>query len=306
VFGRLRPGVNPRQAADELSAIAHGVQQTYPSSTAWVGRVEPLKARMTQKVRTSLWVMLAAVAFVLLIALVNVGNLLLARATARQNEIGIRIALGDSRARIIRQLVTESLSLAGAGGCFGVLLAAWAQTAFVSLGSMMHIPMAYQATLDARVLFFTLGISVVSGVLFGLTPALQGGSLNDSLRDSTRTNSSVAGLSARRVLVATEFSLALVLLVGSVLLVRSFLRLQEVNPGFNTDHILTAEITLPSALYRDDKTIIAFWDEFLRRTNGLPGVKSASLTISLPPDQLALTNPFTAEDRAITNRVRCL
>ena len=297
VFGRLKPVVNPRQAAEELSTIAHGVEQTYPSSTSWVGRVEPLKARMTQNVRTALWVMLTAVAFVLLIAVVNVGNLLLARATARQREIGIRVALGASRARIIRQLVTESLILAGAGGFSGVLLAAWAQTAFVSLGSMMRIPMAYQATLDARVLFFTLGISVVSGVLFGLAPALhaEGGSLNDSLRNTTRTSSSAAGQSARRVLVATEFSLAFVLLVGSVLLVRSFVRLQEVDPGFNSDHILTAEITLPSALYRDDKAIIAFWDEFLRRTNGLPGVKSVSLTISLPPDQLALTNPFTAE-----------
>jgi putative ABC transport system permease protein len=297
VFGRLKPGVDPRQAADELSTIAHGVEQTYPSSTAWVGRVEPLKARMTHNVRTALWVMLAAVAFVLLIALVNVANLLLARATARQKEIGIRVALGASRARIIRQLVTESLMLAGAGGFFGVLLAAWAERSFVSLGSLMRIPMAYQATLDARVLLFTLGISVVSGVLFGLAPALhaEGGSLNDSLRDSTRTSSSATGLSARRVLVATEFSLALVLLIGSVLLVRSFVRLQEVNPGFNSDNILTAEITLSSALYRDHKAIIAFWDEFLRRTNGLPGVKSVSLTISLPPDQLALTNPFTAE-----------
>jgi len=300
VFGRLKLGVNPRQAADELSAIAHGVEQTFPSSTAWEGRVEPLKARMTKNVRTALWVMLAAVAFVLLIALVNVGNLLLARASARQKEIGIRVALGASRARIIRQLVTESLLLAGTGGFFGVLLAAWAQTAFVTLGSIMHIPMAYQAALDARVLLFTIGISVASGVLFGLAPALhaESGSLNDSLRDSTRTNSSATGLSARRVLVAAEFSLALVLLVGSVLLIRSFVRLQEVNPGFKSDHILTAEITLPSALYRDDRAIIAFWDEFLRRTNGLPGIKSVSLTMSLPPDQLALTNPFTAEGQA--------
>ncbi len=300
VFGRLKPGVNPSQAADELSTIAQGVEQTYPTSTAWAGRVEPLKARMTQNVRTALWVLLAAVAFVLLIALVNVGNLLLARATARQKEIGIRVALGASRARIVRQLVVESLLLAGAGGFFGILLAAWAQTAFVSLGSMMRIPMAYQAAIDARVLLFTFGISVVSGVLFGLAPALhaQGGSLNDSLRDSTRTSSSAAGLSARRVLVATEFSLALVLLVGSVLLIRSFMHLQEVNPGFHTDHILTAQITLPSALYRDDKAVIAFWDEFLRRTNGLPGVKSVSLTLSLPPDQLALTNPFTAEGQS--------
>src|SRR5262249_40538671 len=162
-----------------------------------------------------------------LIALVNVANLLLARATARQKEIGIRVALGASRARIIRQLVTESLILAAAGGFFGVILAAWAQTAFVSLGSMMRIPIPYQPTLAARVRLCSLGISMVSGGLFGLAPALhaEGGSLNDSLRDSTRTSSSAAGLSARRVLVVTEFSLALVLLVGSVLLVRSFVRL---------------------------------------------------------------------------------
>jgi putative ABC transport system permease protein len=297
VFGRLKPVVTPVQAAAELSAIAHGVDRIYPSSTSWVGRIDPLKARLTQNVRTALWVMLAAVAFVLLIALVNVANLLLARATARQKEIGIRVALGASRARIMRQLVTESLILAGTGGIFGVLLAAWAQTAFASLGSMMRIPMAYQAKTDMRVLLFTLGISVVSGVLFGLAPALhaEGGSLHDVLRDATRATASSAGLGARRVLVATEFSLALVLVAGAALLVRSFVRLQEVNPGFNPDHILTAQITLPSALYRDEKAIIAFWDEFLRRANGLPGIQSVSLTISVPPDQLALTNPFTAE-----------
>ena len=297
VFGRLKPDVTPSQAAEELSAIARGVEQTYPSSTSWVGRVEPLKARMTRNVRTALWVMLAAVAFVLLIALVNVANLLLARATARQKEIGVRVALGASHARIIRQLVTESLILAGAGGVFGVLLAAWALTAFVSLGSTMRVPMAYQAAMDTRVLLFTLTISVISGVLFGLAPALhaEGSSLHDVLRDATRATASAAGLGARRVLVAIEFSLALVLVAGAALLVRSFVRLQEVNPGFNPDHILTAQITLPWALYRDEKSVVAFWDEFLRRANGLPGVRSVSLTLSLPPDQLALTNPFTAE-----------
>lgn len=297
VFGRLRPGVTPGQAGEELGAIARRVEQTYPTSTAWVGRVGPLKSQMTGRVRTALWVMLAAVAFVLLIALVNVANLLLARATARQKEIGIRVALGASRARIIRQLVTESLILVGAGAFCGVLLAAWAQTAFRSLGSMMRIPMAYQAAIDTRVLLFTVAISAISAAFFGLAPALHsgGGSLHDILRDATRATASAAGLTARRVLVATEFSLALVLVAGAALLVRSFVRLQEVNPGFNPGHILTAQVTLPSALYRDDKSIVAFWDEFLRRANGRPGMQSVSLTLSLPPDQLALTNPFTAE-----------
>ena len=297
VFGRLNPGVTPRQAAEEFNAIARSVDQVYPGSTSWIGRVEPLKPRMVGGVRTALSVILAAVALVLLIALVNVANLLLARATARQKEIGIRVALGASRARILRQLVTESLILAGAGGAAGVLLAALAQKTFAPLGSMMRIPMAYQATIDTRVLLFTLGVSVLSGVLFGLTPALHAssGSLHDILRDATRATASAAGLTARRILVATEFSLALVLVTSAALLVRSFVRLQEVNPGFNPEHVLTAQITLPWALYREEKAVAAFWDEFLRRTNSLPGVTSVSLTLSVPPDQLALTNPFTAE-----------
>jgi putative ABC transport system permease protein len=161
VFGRLKPGVTPRQAGEELGGIARRLEQTFPTSTAWVGRVDPLKARMTMRVRTALWVMLAAVAFVLLIALVNVANLLLARATARQKEIGIRVALGASRSRIIRQLVTESLLLAAAGAIGGLLLAAWALRLFQSLGSMMRIPMAYEASIDTRVLLFAVGVSVI-------------------------------------------------------------------------------------------------------------------------------------------------
>jgi putative ABC transport system permease protein len=297
VFGRLKPDVSPEQAAQELSAISQGVGQAYPGSSSWVGRVEPLKAVMTKRVRTALWVLLAAVAFVLLIALVNVANLLLVRATARQKEIGIRVALGASRARIIGQLVTESLLLAATGGIIGVLLTVWAQRAFVSLNSTIRIPLAYQAEIDSRVLLFTLGISVLSGVIFGLAPALHGAadSLHNVIRDAARSTASGVGLGMRRILIAVEFSLALVLVAGAALLIRSFVQLQQVDPGFNPDNILTAQITLPPGLYRDEKSIASFWDEFLRRANGLPGVQSVSLTLSVPPDQLALTNPFTAE-----------
>ena len=300
VFGRLRSDSTPQQAADELSSIAHGVESVYPTSTSWVGRVEPLKARMTQNVRTALWVMLAAVAFVLLLALVNVANLLLTRATAREKEIGVRIALGASRKRIIRQLITESLILACGGGVLGVALAVWAQHALAALGNTMRIPMSYQAAVDMRVLLFTLAISVISGVVFGLAPALHAERTSplDTLRDGTRGSAGARGLRTRRVLVAVEFALALVLVAGAALLVRSFVRLQDVDPGFNPDHILTARITLPSALYRDEKSVVAFWNEFLSRLDTQPGIASVSLTLSVPPDQLALTNPFTAEGQS--------
>lgn len=296
-FGRLKTGVTNQQAADELSAIAKRVEQQYPSSSSWVGRVQPLKDVLTGRVRPLLWMLLAAVTFVLLIAIANVANLLLARATAREKEIGIRLALGATRARIIRQLVTESVLLATIGGGLGVLLAVWAQQAFLAFQNVVRINLAYNIGVDSRVLLFTLVVSIVAGVLFGLAPALHGGRgpLHDILKDSVRTTASGHGNLLRRVLVAGEFALALVLVAGAALLIRSFVRLQQVDTGFRPDRIVTAQVTLPPALYRDNKAIAAFWDEFLRRARAVPGVESVSVTMSAPPDRLALTNPFTAE-----------
>jgi putative ABC transport system permease protein len=297
VFGRLKPGVSPQQAAEELTAIGKRVEQQYANSSSWVGRVEPLQSQMTAKVRNVLFVLLGAVAFVLLIAVANVGSLLLARATARRKEIAVRLALGATRGRILRQLVTESVLLAAIGGGLGVLLAAWSQRAFQAFQSTLQIPLAYEVAVDLRVLLFTAAVSMIAGVLFGVAPGLHrgGGSLCEVLKDAERGSAGAHGQSARRALVVAEFAIALVLVAGAALLIRSFVRLQEVNPGFSPDHIVTAQISLPPALYRDGKAIAAFWDEFLRRANRVPGVKSVSLTMSLPPHLLALTNPFTAE-----------
>ena len=295
-FGRLRPGVSPEQAAQELSLIATVVEQQYPTSSAWVGRVEPIKQRMTRSVRGALWIILAAVTFVLLIAIANVANLLLARATARRREIAVRLALGATRQRILLQLVTESVLLSSIGGGVGVVLAYWAQRAFLSAGNVARIPLAYQVEIDGRMLLFTLAVSVVAGVIFGLAPALRcTGPLAPALKEAERGSGDTSGQTVRRVLVAGEFAIALVLLVGAALLIRSFVRLYDVDPGFNVDHVVTAQVTLPSALYHDDKAIVRFWDEFLQRVNAVPGVQSASLNMALPPNLLALTNPFTVE-----------
>jgi putative ABC transport system permease protein len=295
-MGRLKPGATMQQAQDELTAVSRAVEQQFPNTPLKVGRVEPLREVLTRDVSGLLWVLLAAVGFVLLIGIVNVANLLLARATAREKEIGIRLALGATRARIVRQLMTESVLLASIGGGLGVLLAVWAQHAFLRLTSV-RIPLSYQVGLDRRVLLFTLAVSVLSGVLFGLAPAFhgRGGALHEALKDAARTTSSAAGQTTRRGLVASEFALALVLMAGAALMIRSFVRLQHVNPGFDTRNLLTAQITLPPALYRDEPAIAAFWDQLLRRINTLPGVESASLTLSLPPHLLVLTNPFTVE-----------
>jgi putative ABC transport system permease protein len=297
VFGRLKPGVSPQQAAEELSAISKSVEKQYPNSSPTIGRVESLQSRLTGRVRDVLYVLLGAVAFVLLIAVANVGSLLLARATARRKEIAVRLALGASRQRILRQLLTESVLLAVIGAGFGVLLAIWAQSNFREFQSTLKIPFAYEVGVDWRVLLFTAAVSIVAGVLFGIAPGLHrsGGSQYEVLKDAERGNAGGTGPSARRALVVAEFAIALVLVVGASLLIRSFVRLQDVNPGFSPDHLVTAQVALPSAQYRDDKAIVALWDELLRRANHLPGVKAASLTMALPPNVLRLTNPFTAE-----------
>lgn len=300
VFGRLRPGVSPQQAAEELTAISKTVGSKYPNSSPTVGRVESLQSRLTGNVRNVLYVLLGAVAFVLLIAVANVGSLLLARATARRKEIVVRIALGATRQRILRQLLTESVLLALIGAGFGVLLAMWAQSVFQEYQSTLRIPFGYEVGIDWRVLVFTASVSVVSGIVFGIAPGLHrdSGSQYEVLKDAERGSAGRSGQAARRSLVVAEFAIALVLVVGASLLIRSFVRLQEVDPGFSPDHLVTAQVALPAALYRDDKAIIAFWDEFLRRANRQPGVEAAALTMALPPNLVRLTNPFTTDGQS--------
>jgi len=295
-FGRLKAGVTPQQAEAELTTIANQVSQQFPGTQYAGGKLMPLKTVLVQDVRTALWVILAAVSFVLLIALVNVANLLLARATSREKEIGVRIALGASRLRIVRQLLTESVLLASLGGAFGLLIGYIGVRAFLAFAPG-GIPRLMEVGIDGRVLTFTCVVSLLAGILFGLAPALHSvrSCWNESLKEGTRSAGSSSGNKIRKVLVVSEFSLALVLMIGAGLLIRSFLRLRDVDPGFQQDHLVTAQISLPYAHYKEDVQVVSFWQQFLGRVQALPGVQAAGISMSLPPNLLQITNPFTVE-----------
>jgi putative ABC transport system permease protein len=295
-MGRLKPGVTAQQAEAELSAIVNGVTQQFPGDRYIGGKLLPLKDVLIGNVRTALLVILAAVAFVLLIALVNVANLLLARAIARQKEISLRLALGATRTRMIRQLLTESILLAAFGGALGLLLGYVGVRTFVALAPS-GIPRLGEVGMNGTVLAFTCVMSLGAGILFGMAPALHsvGGSLNESLKEGSATTGSRSGDRIRKVLVVSEFALALVLMIGAGLLIRSFLRLRDVDPGFRPDHLVTARVSLPVARYAQDPQVISFWQGLLERVQTLPGVQAAAITMSLPPNQLYISNPFTLE-----------
>jgi putative ABC transport system permease protein len=297
-FGRLKTGVTANQAQAELTAIASQVTQQFPASPYQVASIVPLKEFLVGNIRLPLLVLSRAVCFVLLIALVNVANLLLARATARQKEMAVRRALGAGRLRIARQILTESVLLATIGGAAGLLLAKWSVDTFVALGPS-YIPRLSEVGINVRVLLFTAALSVLAGIMFGLVPALGGfsSSLSETLKKGSRTSSTSTGQKTRGLLVISEFALALMLLVGAGLLLRSFLRLQQVNPGFNTGHILTMHISLPETRYAQESQLEQFWQQFLERVQQLPGVKAAGITMSLPPNLRWITNPFTLESQ---------
>jgi putative ABC transport system permease protein len=243
-----------------------------------------MREQIVGKVRSTLWILFGAVSFVLLIACVNVANMSLARAATRQQEIAIRAALGAGRPRIIRQLLTESFLLAVIGGGAGALLAYGVIRVF-SVSLISGLPRAEEVTVDGRVLLFTIAISIVTGAVFGLTPALRSSNpnLTETLKEGGRPSSgSRAGL--RNLLVISEIALSLVLLVGAGLLIKSFLRLQGVNAGFDPHNVLTAQVTLPNTQYADTARQNAFVRQTLDRLETLPGVKSVAATINLPLD----------------------
>ena len=285
VIARLKPNVSADQARAELQGIAKRLEQQYPdTNTGWTSFPVPLHQELTGNIRPALLVLLGAVAFLLLIACANVANLLLARASARQREIAVRSALGASRARIIRQLLTENVLLSLAGGAAGLLLAFWGTQALLAI-SPGNIPRLQSIGIDPQVLLFTIGISLATGVLFGLAPAVIVSklNLNDTLKEGGR--SSAEGAGGRRVrngLAIAEIALSLILLVGAGLLIRSFLRLQEVKPGFNPDNVLTAQLALPVAKYAENQQVVNFYDQLLERLSPQPGVKAASVTTALP------------------------
>jgi len=272
-LGRLKPGIRARQAEVELDQIAAQVTTQYPTSSDLFGVVMPMKDWMVSGFSTVLLVLLGAIGLLLLIAVVNVANLLLARATARQREVAVRMALGASRKRVVLQLLTESSVLSLLGGLVGLLLAWLAVRAFLAFGPG-QMPRLNEVGINSGVLLFTFVVCVGSGILFGLAPALEGSrpSLTDPLKDTNRSSSSAAAHRTHRVLLVFEVALALLLMIGSGLLIRSFVRLSEVNPGIQADHVITAAISLPNK-YADPMQQQQFWQQFLERVQSLEGVK---------------------------------
>ena len=299
-LGRLRPGATLESAQSEMDTIARRVQdQTNSATRDWTWTSISLSERIVGKIRPALLVLLVAVLFVLLIACANIANLLLARATAREKEMSVRIALGASRARLLRQLLTESLLLAAIGMAVGLPLAVWGIHLLVSV-SPDDLPRLHEISIDGRVLGFTLLAAAVCGLIFGLAPALQSSrlNLNESLKEGGRGGADSPGRRRMRsALVVVEIAFSLMLLVGAGLMVQSFMRLQSVSPGFRPDHILTMHLTLPRARYDTDSKINDYYRQLIERVNTVRGVEAAGLSISLPPNNLEVSDSFSIEGK---------
>ena len=285
-LGKVKPGVSMEQAQEDMTRVHAELVRQFPEfNTGWTARVVPLREELTGNIRPALYVMLGAVAFVLLIACANVANLLLARATARQRELAVRSALGAGRGRLIRQLFAETLVLACTGGAAGLLLGWWGLHLLrVVVAERIPIQRLEAVGIDASVLVFAVAASMLSGVLFGLIPAFSasGSSLLAVMKEGGRTGSSARGRRTRSVFVVIEVALALVLLVGAGLLVRSFIHLLHVDTGFNTDRTTTMRVSLPSARYREPAQVAQFFDRVIERMRVLPGVQSAGAVSFLP------------------------
>ncbi|MCY1021023.1 ABC transporter permease [Pyxidicoccus sp. MSG2] len=284
VVGRLKPGVTLEGASRELDTIAARLAQEYPESNARSGiGLVPLREQLVGNVRSALWVLLAAVGLVLVIACANVANLFLARASARRQELTVRLALGARRSQLVRQLLTESVLLALAAGALGLLLALWGMDALLALVPP-ELPRLGAVGLDGRVLAFTLLTSLATGVLFGLVPALQASrpDLNGVLRQGGGGRFSGAGQRSRGALVVGEVALAVVLLISAGLLLRSLWSMQAVELGFRADGVLTWRVSLPAAEYPDDARQAAFFQRLQERVEALPGVKSVGAVSDLP------------------------
>jgi putative ABC transport system permease protein len=300
-IGRLRPGVSLQGAQAEFDTIASQLEKQYPESNTGRGIViYPILEDTVRMYSTALWVMMGAVGFVLLIGCANVANLMLARASGRQREIALRAALGASRWRIIRQLLTESVLLALAGGALGILVAYWGVDA-IRAGNpgeaARFAPGWTNLGINLPVLAFTLLLSVLSGVVFGLAPAwqLSKPDLNSALKEGARQSTSTSHR-LRGLLVISEVALSLMLLVSAGLLIRSFLQLVKTDPGFNSENLMTMNLVLPVAKYKDEPQRAAFYSDLVRRTEELPGVASAAIVNHLPLGGSNSSTSFLVED----------
>jgi putative ABC transport system permease protein len=316
-IARLKPGIGIDEARQRLAALARGFRQAYPDAyparAAWMPRVMPLREDLVGSVRATLLIVFGAVGVVLLIACANIANLLLARASSRQRELAVRRALGSSRLRLVRLLLAESLILALLGGVLGGVLSVWLLDVLLALVPA-GLPRLQEIRVDLQVVAFTAVLSLATALLFGMLPALQSSKadVNEALRDGSRGASARGWL--RSSLVVIEFALAVVLLVGAALLVRSFWRLQHVDLGFDSRNVLTAKLWLPQpndpeqGRYSSRKTghlaRVATYDEILRRAESLPGVSAAAAADALPFDGTRSSVVFTAEGTEGDDRSR--
>jgi putative ABC transport system permease protein len=288
LIGRLKPGVSEAQAQSDLSVIASRIEQEHNQSHAGTTiRIVPLQEEVIGNVRPILLVLLAAVGFVLLIACANVASLLLTRSLVRQKEVAIRSALGASRWRVVRQLLTESMVLSLLGGAAGLLIAYWGVPALVSAlpqNQLNAMPFLKTLGLDAGILGFSFALSLLTGLVFGLAPALQSSrlDLNEVLKEGGRNMSAGAGHRLRSAMVVTEIALAVVLLVGAGLMMKSLLRLLQTNVGFKTDNLLTMTVALPPSKYTENNQLINFSEQIQERVKSLPGVSSVGTVDILP------------------------
>ena len=298
-IGRLKPGVTPALALTDFTRLADGMAKQYPDTDSYFRiAVRSLHEEIVGSSRTTLLLLFGTVLLVLLIACANVANLLLARASAREREMAVRTAVGAGRWRIVRQLLTESLLLAAISSLVGILLAQSAMVALAKFGPE-QLPRLQSVRLDGHVLLFTLGLTLFTGVLFGLAPAWQAGraNINGLLKDGGRAGVGGRQLRLRDLLVTAEVALALMLLVGTGLLVRSFWRLQQTSPGFNPERVLTAMISLPYTGYANQAERGVFLQKLLAETAILPGVESVGLTSDLPWTGYDENNSFNIEGK---------
>jgi putative ABC transport system permease protein len=285
VIARLRPGVTLEQARSGMEALTRRQQEQYPESNTGVGaKVISYKEQVVGNTRPILLLLLGAVGFVLLIACANVANLLLVRAAARRREMAVRLALGASRLRVIRQLLTESVLLALAGGGSGLLLALWGLNVLAAL-QPGNIPRLAELSIDRGALLFTLAVSLLTGIVFGLAPALQASKpdLNDALKEGGKgTSEGGSRQRLRSILIVSEIALSLVLLIGAGLMIKSFWRLLQVDPGFNPENTLTMVVSLPTSRYAEPGRQVAFFQQAIERVGNLPGVEAAGVTTDIP------------------------